>query len=86
MRSGGARGYVHIGVIEVLLKEDYEIKSISDSSIGAFVVALYASGKLEEFKSWVLSLEFFDLFKLVNFSFEKSGMIKREKSLISLRR
>lgn len=77
--SGGARGYAHIGVIEVLLKEGYEIKSISGSSMGAFVGALYACGKLEEFKSWVLSLEFFDVLKLVDFSFEKSGIIKGDK-------
>lgn len=77
--SGGARGYAHIGVIEVLLKEGYEIKSISGSSMGAFVGALYACGKLEEFKTWVLSLELFDVLKLVDFSFEKSGMIKGDK-------
>ena len=40
--SGGARGYAHIGVIEELLKSGYEIKSISGSSIGAMIGALYA--------------------------------------------
>lgn len=77
--SGGARGYAHIGVIEVLLKEGYEIKSISGSSMGALIGALYACGKLEAFKEWVLSLELFDVLKLVDFSFEKSGMIKGDK-------
>ena len=77
--SGGARGYAHIGVIEILLKEGYEIKSISGSSMGALIGALYASGKLQEFKTWVLSLELFDLLKLVDFSFEKNGMIKGDK-------
>lgn len=32
--SGGARGYAHIGVIEELLAHNYEIKSISGSSMG----------------------------------------------------
>jgi NTE family protein len=77
--SGGARGYAHIGVIEILEKEGYEIKSISGSSMGALIGALYASGKLEIFKEWVLSLELFDVLKLVDFSFEKSGMIKGDK-------
>ncbi len=77
--SGGARGYAHIGVIEVLLKEGYEIKSISGSSMGALIGALYASGKLEEFKTWVLELDLFEVLKLVDFSFEKSGMIKGDK-------
>ena len=48
--SGGARGYAHIGVIEELLEHDYEIKSISGSSMGALIGALYACGKLKEFK------------------------------------
>jgi len=30
--SGGARGYAHIGVIEELEKQGYEIASISGSS------------------------------------------------------
>ncbi len=77
--SGGARGYAHIGVIEVLESEGYEIKSISGSSMGALVGALYASGKLEEFKKWILSLDLFEVLKLVDFSFEKSGMIKGDK-------
>ncbi len=53
--NGGARGYAHIGVIEELLEQDYEIVSISGSSMGALIGGLYASGKLEEYKEWVLS-------------------------------
>ena len=53
--SGGARGYSHIGVIEELEKQSYEIASISKSSMCAMTGALYACGKLQEFKEWVLS-------------------------------
>lgn len=77
--SGGARGYAHIGVIEVLLKEGYEIKSISGSSMGALIGALYACGKLEQYKEWVLTLDTFDVLKLIDFSFSKNGMIKGDK-------
>ncbi|MEO1937877.1 MAG: patatin-like phospholipase family protein, partial [Sulfurimonas sp.] len=42
--SGGARGYAHIGVIEALKENGYEIKSISGSSIGALIGGLYAAG------------------------------------------
>ena len=59
--SGGARGYAHIGVIEELLAHDYEIKSISGSSMGALIGALYASGKLEVFQEWVLALDLLDV-------------------------
>ena len=77
--SGGARGYVHIGVIEELLEHGYEIKSISGSSMGALIGGLYACEKLNEFKTWVLTLDLFDVAKLVDFSFTTTGVIQGDK-------
>ncbi len=77
--SGGARGYAHIGVIEELLKNGYEIKSISGSSMGALIGALYACGKLEVFKEWILGLDLLDVAKLVDFSFTGTGIIQGDK-------
>ncbi len=79
--SGGARGYAHIGVIEVLLLKDYEIKSISGTSMGALIGGLYACGKLEEFKQWVLTIDPLEIIKLLDLSFSKTGLIKGEKIL-----
>ena len=55
LSMGGARGIAHIGVIEELLRHNYEITSIAGSSMGAMVGAMYASGKLEECKEWLYS-------------------------------
>jgi NTE family protein len=77
--SGGARGYSHIGVIKELIKNGYEIKSISGSSIGALVGGLYAAGKLDEYEKWVLNFDVLDILKLVDFSFSANGMINGEK-------
>ena len=77
--SGGARGYAHIGVIEELLKNNYEIRSISGSSMGALIGALYACGKLEVFKEWILALDLLDVAKLVDFSFTGTGIIQGDK-------
>ena len=77
--SGGARGYAHIGVIEELLTHGYEIKSISGSSMGALIGALYACGKLEVFKEWVLALDLIDVAKLIDFSFTGTGIIQGDK-------
>jgi len=77
--SGGARGYSHIGVIKELVKNGYEITSISGSSIGALVGGLYAAGKLEEYEEWVLNFDIFDILKLVDFSFKANGMINGDK-------
>ena len=77
--SGGARGYAHIGVIKELIDNGYEIKSISGSSIGALIGGLYAAGKLDEYEEWVLNFDIFDILKLVDFSFNKNGMINGNK-------
>ena len=77
--SGGARGYAHIGVIEILEKNGYEIKSISGSSIGALIGGLYAAGKLEEYKKWVLNLDTFEVLEMIGFSFDSGGIIDAEK-------
>ena len=77
--SGGARGYAHIGVIKELIKNDYDIKSISGSSIGALVGGLYAAGKLDEYEEWVTNFDIFDILKLVDFSFNANGMINGDK-------
>jgi len=77
--SGGARGYAHIGVIEELLEHDYEIRSISGSSMGALIGALYACGKLQAYKDWVLGLDLFDVAKLLDFSFTGTGIIQGDK-------
>jgi NTE family protein len=77
--SGGARGYAHIGVIEELLAHGYEIKSISGSSMGALIGALYACGKLQVYKEWVLGLDLLDVAKLIDFSFTGTGIIQGNK-------
>ena len=77
--SGGARGYAHIGVIEELEKHGYEISSVSGSSMGTLIGAVYACGKLKEFKEWVLTLDFLDVARLVDFSLDKKGIIEGDK-------
>jgi NTE family protein len=77
--SGGARGYAHIGVIKELEKHGCEIASISGSSMGALIGALYASGKLDEFEEWILTLDMFDVIKLLDFSFTGKGIIQGDK-------
>ncbi len=43
--SGGARGYAHIGVIEVLEQHGIRPDFIVGTSAGSIVGAIYASGK-----------------------------------------
>lgn len=79
--SGGARGTAHIGVIRELVKQGYEISSISGTSMGALVGGIYAAGKLDEYESWLCSLSKMDMFNLVDFTLSTNGIIKADKVL-----
>jgi len=79
LSGGAARGIAHIGIIEVLEKNNFEIKSVAGNSMGAFVGAIYASGQLPEFKEWILNLGKKDIIKLADFTVSTKGFIKGEK-------
>lgn len=80
--SGGARGYAHIGAIEELERAGYKIVSVSGSSMGALIGALYACGNLEAYKEWVLGLDTLDVASLVDISWDRKGGIFRGKRVL----
>lgn len=79
LTSGSARGMAHIGAIEELLARGYEIKVVSGSSMGAVVAGLYAAGKLDMYRDWMISLSRMDVFNLFDFAFSSSGLLKGER-------
>lgn len=83
--SGGARGYAHIGVIEELEVQGYKIKSIAGSSMGALVGGLYAAGKLEEYKAWVLTLSISDMMGMVSLAPQAGGVINIDRVFEKIR-
>lgn len=83
--SGGARGLAHIGVIQVLEQQGYEIRSISGSSMGALVGGIYAAGQLSTYTQWVTALDRFDVLKLLDVSFSGSAFFKGERIISTLR-
>lgn len=77
--SGGARGYAHIGAVEVLCERGYDIVAISGCSMGALIGGVYAAGKMKDYKDWVTGLGQFDLLKLLDVTFNSVGAIRGEK-------
>ncbi|GAA3554108.1 patatin family protein [Marinobacter xestospongiae] len=77
--SGGARGYAHIGAIEVLQERGYDIIAISGCSMGALIGGMHAAGKLKDYKDWVTGLGQFDVLKLLDVTFNSVGAIRGEK-------
>ncbi|MBV5337803.1 MAG: patatin-like phospholipase family protein [Deltaproteobacteria bacterium] len=66
-------------MIRELISQGYEISSVSGSSMGALVGGVYASGKLDEFATWLCSLSKMDVFNLVDFTFSSTGIIKADR-------
>ena len=81
LSGGGARGIAHIGAIEELEKSGYNICSVTGTSMGAVVGAVYTMGKLKEFKEWMLTLDKMRVFNLLDFSFSSQGLVKGDKVL-----
>jgi NTE family protein len=77
--SGGARGYAHIGAIEILCERGYDIIAISGCSMGALVGGVYAAGKMKDYKDWVTGLGQFDVLKLLDVTFNSVGAIRGDK-------
>jgi len=77
--SGGARGLAHIGVIEELENQGFEISSVSGCSIGSLIGGFYAMGKLKEYADWVCSLKKKDVYSLMDVTLSQSGLLKGER-------
>jgi NTE family protein len=83
--SGGARGYAHIGAIEELLAQGYEIRSVAGASMGALIGGVYAAGKLDAYRDWVRELQKLDVFRLLDWTFSGGGLIKGDRIVDKLR-
>ena len=86
LSSGGARGVAHIGVINELIEQGYNITSISGSSMGALVGGMYASGELIKFEKWMCSLNKYDVFNLIDFTLSLNGIVKGDKILKEMKK
>lgn len=79
LSSGGSRGLAHIGVINELVKQGFQITSISGSSIGAVIGGLYAMGKLPEYSAWAKTLNRKAIWGLMDFTLTTNGLLKGDK-------
>ena len=77
--GGGARGYAHIGVIEVLQERGYEIIAVAGTSMGALIGGLHAAGTLDDYTDWVTSLTQRDVVRLLDVTVCGPGGIRAEK-------
>lgn len=79
LSSGGARGLSQVGVIEEIERFGYKITSVSGCSIGAMVGGVYAAGKINPFKEWIINLSKRDVLRLMDISLSRKGFLKADK-------
>lgn len=77
--SGGARGMAHLGVIEELEKNGFQIKEVVGCSMGAVVGGIYCAGYLSDYKHWLIKLTKLDIFRLLDFTLSSQGFVKGER-------
>ena len=83
--AGGAKGLAHVGVIEEIEAQGFQITAIAGTSMGALIGGVYAMGKLDVYRDWVTTLARFDVFKLLDWTFSGGGLIKGERIIGTLR-
>lgn len=76
LAGGGARGIAHIGAIEELESQGFEVHAVAGTSMGALVGGMYAAGHLEPFKEWMYTLDKYKVFGLVDFALSNEGLVK----------
>lgn len=82
--SGSARGWSHIGVIQVLEDAGISPDIVCGTSIGALVGAAYADGQLRPLETWVRSLTWQGVVSLLDFTVS-GGLIQGERLFSFLR-
>jgi NTE family protein len=83
--AGGARGLAQIGVIEALQARGFDIVAVAGSSIGALIGGLFAAGKLETYRDWLLSKSRADILRLLDPAFGTPALFRGERLMQALR-
>ena len=80
LSGGGARGWAHIGVLEVLREEGIAVYCIAGTSMGALVGAVYAAGRLDDLRHVAVDLDWKRVLGyFAEFSLPGSGLIDGRK-------
>lgn len=83
--GGGARGVAHIGAIEELESQGFEISAVAGTSMGALVGGVYASGHLDPFREWMCALDKYKVFGLVDFALSTEGLVKGDRVMEAMK-
>ena len=74
--SGAARGWSHIGIIEVLEEEGIRADVVTGCSIGAFVGAALVTGRMQQLHEWAIALDWRNIAGMIDIAFKGGGLIE----------
>jgi len=77
--SGAAKGWAHIGVINALEELGIKVDIVAGCSVGSMVGAAYVSGRLPAMEGWVRSFSYWDVLRLMDFSWRRGGLLRGER-------
>lgn len=85
LSSGGAKGFAHVGVINALKRNGFDIHSVAGASMGSLIGGLYATGELDNFVDFMEGLDFREMMKMVDITLGNKGLIKGDKVIAQLK-
>lgn len=77
--GGMARGFAHVGVLNVLKRHGIVPSVVAGTSIGALVGGCYLAGKLKDFEKWAFSLNRMKILSYLDFRVRSGGLIGGKK-------
>lgn len=77
--AGGARGYAHIGAVQVLRERGFEISVVAGTSMGALIGGLVAAGREDRFAEWAAGLSQRDIWRLLDWTASGGGFFRIDK-------
>ena len=84
-RGGGlARGFAHIGVLNVLERHGIKPDIVAGTSIGSVVGAAFLAGKMDDMEEWALSLNRFKMLSYLDLKMRQAGIIGGKRLLALL--
>jgi NTE family protein len=84
--SGSARGWSHIGVIDVLNGAGIEFDIVCGTSVGSLVGAAYVAGRLPDLRDWAEKVTWREIVQLLDVRLSGGGLIAGKDIVDFLRR
>lgn len=79
--GGGARGFAHIGILQVLSEAGIKCEIIAGTSVGALIGAVYANKSLDGLTARSRQIRFFEIPQLLSPAWSFSGAFSGKRAL-----